>query len=256
MLERRGALANALVIVLSDHGESLGLSADTLVREEHGLEELFEEHKHPHGHGTDVLAPKQYQVVLGMRCFGSCPIPLPAGKVIDAAVSLEDIAPTLNDLFTLQSADAFDGRSLRPLLESAPDAEARFRDRVRFTESEFNPTGVLTGGKVSASAAAAAALFYTIDPLTDRIEVRRERLPEILGQRQYAAFDATRLLAALPHPSGAGYELVALDRNGEKGQRLTAIPGPEAYAELADLYRSLQQRFGLGRRTTPDGNAN
>jgi arylsulfatase A-like enzyme len=253
-LERSGALANALVIVLSDHGEAVGLETDTLLRKEHGLD-LFERHKTPHGHGTDVLSPSQYHVVLGMRCFGKCPIELRPGRVIDAPVSLEDLAPTLSDLFALPARDPVDGRSLRPLLESVPGAEQDFRDRIRFTESEFNPVGLMTSGRLSASAAAAAALFYRIDPHTDRIELRDEKLKEILKHRQYAAFDANTLLAALPHPSGAGYELVAVRRDGSEARRLTALPGPDTYPELQDLYGRLSARFSLGRRTTPHGDA-
>jgi arylsulfatase A-like enzyme len=252
MLERRGALTNALVIVLSDHGESFALDGDTLLHDS-SLGALFEKHKSPRGHGTDVLSPEQYRVVLGMRAFGTCPIRLPVGQTIDAPVSLEDIAPTLADLFALPTSARFDGRSLRGLLEQAPGAGEAFRDRVRFTESEFNPVG-FASGTFSASAAAAAALFYTVHPVTDRIEVRRNRLDEILEQREYAAFRSEELLAALPHELGTGFNLVAAARDGTRSQLLTTTPGPNAYPELESLWVALEERFKLAqRRASPNG---
>jgi hypothetical protein len=256
MLERRGALKNALVVVLSDHGESLGLMEDTLVRDTQGIGELYEEHKLPQGHGTDVLSPQQYQVVLGVRCFGKCPVSSREARVIDAPVSLEDVAPTLNELFGLGSRDRFDGRSLRGLLAADPGAAEAFRGRVRFTESEFNPVGIMqSGGDVSASAAAAAALFYTIDPVTDRVEVRETKLNEILEERQYAAFDENMLLAALPHPV-TKYRLVAVRRDRSEARQLTGIPDPTRYPELVPLYEELAWRYGFARGSAPAGDAN
>ena len=67
MLEAKGALQNALVIVLSDHGEALGLPTDSFfVDETFRVEGL----KAPlrmaiHGHGQSVLSKSQYQVLLG-----------------------------------------------------------------------------------------------------------------------------------------------------------------------------------------------
>jgi hypothetical protein len=255
MLERRGALAYALVIVLSDHGESLGSLDDTLVRDTQELGELYDEHKSPRGHGTDVLSPQQYQVVLGMRCYGKCPIEASPPRRIDSPVSLEDLAPTLNDLFALGAKDSFDGRSLRPLLYSESGHEALFRGRVRFTESEFNPLGLLrSSGEVSASGMAAAALFYTIEPKSDRIEIRKQRLVDLLEQRQYAAFDQDTLLAALPH-SLTQNRLIAVRRDRSEARKLTAIPSATQYPDLVPLYRALATRYGFFLEAPPIGDA-
>lgn len=254
-LEKLGAFSNALVIVLSDHGEALGYPADTLVREGDELGNLLDNHKAPRGHGTDVLSPPQYHVVLGMRSFGEGPIQTAAGEVIDAPVSLEDIAPTLADLFSLTPKAPFDGYSLRPLLTGSADAVSRFAERVRFTESEFNPLGVLGSddGQLSVSAVAAAAQFYRIDPQTDRITVRPERVHEVLAQRDYAAFRDDLLLAAIPSFKGTGYTLVAVDKAIPRSQVLTALPGPATYPEFQELYVALVERFRLGKRTSANG---
>jgi hypothetical protein len=253
VLERRGALKNALVVVLSDHGESLGKQSDSLLDEAQDMGDVYEQHKLPEGHGTDVLSPKQYQVVLGARCYGACPIRTHSARVIDSPVSLEDLAPTLNDLFSLRSKRGFDGRSLRGLLSEEPGAREAFRGRVRFTESEFNPVGIMqSGGEVAVDAAAAAASFYTVNPVTDRIEVRDIKLHEILEERQYAAFDDHLLLAALPDPVRR-HRLVAVRRDRSEAWSLTGIPGATDHPELVPLYEALAWRYGFGSGAAPDG---
>jgi arylsulfatase A-like enzyme len=252
LLERRGALQNALVVVLSDHGESLARGEDTLVLESQDIGELFERHKKPEGHGTDVLAPKQYQVVFGFRCYGTCPIKARTPTVIDSPASLEDLAPTLNELFSLGAREPFDGRSLRPLLEAEASAADAFRNRVRFTESEFNPVGLMQSGNVSLDAATAAARFYTVDPETDRVEVRKTRLKEILAEREYAAFDSEMLLAALPHEA-TQYRLLAVRLDRSEARRLTAIPSATHYPDLVPLYSALAHRYGFILDTPPTG---
>ena len=90
MLERKGALENAIVVVLSDHGEALGLPSDAMLDNKSKVQGL----RAPLmvtdvGHGQSVLSPVQYQVLLGFRTFGTtsqprspqaggiCPAPRP-----------------------------------------------------------------------------------------------------------------------------------------------------------------------------------
>jgi arylsulfatase A-like enzyme len=68
MLERKGALDNAIVVILSDHGEALALPTDTIVSNESKIEGL----RAPLitmdlGHGQSVISPVQYQVLLAFR---------------------------------------------------------------------------------------------------------------------------------------------------------------------------------------------
>ena len=71
MLEAKGALQNALVIVLSDHGEALGLPSDSFFDETFRVEGLKAPLKmEVTGHGQSVLSKSQYQVLLGFRTFG------------------------------------------------------------------------------------------------------------------------------------------------------------------------------------------
>jgi arylsulfatase A-like enzyme len=90
--ETRGVLRDAVVVVTADHGEEFG---------EHGVMQ----------HGQTLYDPA-IRVPLIVIASG-----LPAGRVIDANVSLLDVAPTVLDVLRLPAEPHFEGRSLVPLVE-------------------------------------------------------------------------------------------------------------------------------------------
>ena len=72
MLERKGALENAIVVVLSDHGEALSLPSDAMLDNKSKVQGLRAPLMMTDvGHGQSVLSPVQYQVLLGFRTFGT-----------------------------------------------------------------------------------------------------------------------------------------------------------------------------------------
>lgn len=101
-LEARGLLAETLVVVTADHGETFWEHPNAW---NHGL----------HVHQTDVHVP------LIVRMPGEAGRSAPAARVIDTPVSLVDVAPTVLALAAVESpavsGGAFDGRSLAPALE-------------------------------------------------------------------------------------------------------------------------------------------
>ncbi len=98
-LDRQGALDDTLVVILGDHGESLG---------EHGI---FFEH---HGLYDNVLRPP---LIL-------CGPKVPRGRRVDALTLLTDVAPTVLDLLGHDLPAALDGRSLVPLFDGATPTES------------------------------------------------------------------------------------------------------------------------------------
>jgi len=97
-LEARGVLRDAVVVFTADHGEEFA---------EHGLVQ----------HGQSLYEPA-VRVPLVVLAPG-----LPAGRVIDANVSLLDVAPTVLDLVGLPAEPRFEGRSLLPVVRG-PSADA------------------------------------------------------------------------------------------------------------------------------------
>jgi arylsulfatase len=104
-LQRRGLLDNTIVIVLSDHGESLG-------------ERLFVGHREPY----DV----QIHVPLIMV------IPGWQGRVLDGAVETVDLLPTVLDLLSIPSDTVFCGKSLADKMYGETH-ESRYRPRLSET---------------------------------------------------------------------------------------------------------------------------
>jgi arylsulfatase A-like enzyme len=118
-LREAGLLERTLVVLTSDHGESLT---------EHGY--FFD-------HSVTLYEPS-LRVPLIFRLPGG----EGAGRVVPGPASLADVAPTVLDLLGLPVPRRADGRSLRPALEGAPlpDAEQR-----RLPSAVF--PGEIQGGK-------------------------------------------------------------------------------------------------------------
>ncbi len=238
LLRARGALVNAIVVVLSDHGESLG-TADDLPFADPGDPPAA----YPTGHGTNVLSPNQYRVVLAWQTFGETPLGTLHPAHTDAPVSLEDIAPTLVDALELRASHQADGRSLVDLLHRVPDAGQAFSGRIRFTETEFNPPGFEPGTTPNPDQFKSAVSNYRLNPTTGRLELTARAVQTtVLLNRQYAAIQGNRVLAALPSQHG-GYRYVVADRSRDAGKSAAGPPDPDSDATLTALGNALRQRF-------------
>lgn len=241
-LRERGVLQNAIVLVMSDHGESVGRPDDSpYVSIESGQRMSV-----LNGHGTSVMAPHQYRVVMALGSFGGSPDVIAPGLRLDAPVSLVDVAPTLLELLKVPATQQFDGMSLVPLLTttSTESTRAALLQRIRFTESEFNPRGLQPGTAVTGSALEEAMSFYEIDPDSDRISVKPDRIPKLLRERQYAALKGNRLLAAIPAGDREGFDLLLVDLEAMTYVRLDEAPGARA-EDAAELLAALRDRFGI-----------
>ena len=132
ILKDDGLLNHSLVVLLSDHGTTMGIPGDRVIEEKkyfgdkkkikwltvtkyYWAPENSVDFKHDYGinasygQGTDVLSLKQNQVVLSFKGYG---IALPVQRV-DATSSLIDIAPTVLDYLHLAPMKNVDGVSLK-----------------------------------------------------------------------------------------------------------------------------------------------
>jgi arylsulfatase A-like enzyme len=232
VLERKGLLANAIVVALSDHGEAFG-PEDGFVLDALPGEDSHAVAAQEKGHGTSVFSPRQYHTVLGFRAYGNAAALLPPPHVVDEPVSLLDLAPTLLELTGTATPPDLDGASLMPLFRGDPGASRNFGSRIRFTESEYNPGGFDTSN-MTESALAHAAMVYQVDPRTDRLRVRPELIGILMGTRQYAALLGDSIAGAVPQPTGGN------------PYRFVYRPGAAGNArEQAQLKAALEQRFGI-----------
>jgi hypothetical protein len=238
MLRDRGALQNAIVVVLSDHGEALGEPA-SIADEGHAARHI-PTLAASYGHGTNVFAEGQYRVLLAMRSLGSDQLPTPAGLELAVPASLEDIAPTIADALQLEPRQPFDGVSWLSVLKGVLTSDNA--TRIRYLETEFVPAGLGSGPDVSGSMLRQAAPFYRVDTNTDRVLIRTERLPDIMQSRQYAATRAGGFLASVPSDDKRQQHVVFLGHPGAKPVWLTTAPTAPSDPGY-ELWSALQTRF-------------
>ena len=229
MLERKGALENAIVVVLSDHGEALELPDDAIFDEDTRIQGL----RAPlgvadFGHGQSVLSPVQYQVLLGFRSFGSGAGFESSGRDLAGGATVEDIAPTVLDLTEVQGDPlSATGQSLAALLRGEPGAHrVGAADRVRFTETDLRVLPSTDGGIDEDATAKHNARFFAVDQQSGRLHVRENFVPLVLAYKERAAFTDRLLLAALPAGPEA-HQYVLVDKTARQGRLLLSRPGPD-----------------------------
>jgi arylsulfatase A-like enzyme len=249
MLQRRGVLDNAIVVVLSDHGESFEAPSDSLVAPDAPLLRRLDAVP-TWGHGTSVLVPSQYRVLLGMRAYGAAQPLIPARGPSAAPATLMDLAPTLEELLGLR-AGPHEGVSLAAVLRGADGAGQSLGDRIRLTETEYNPPGVVdAAGRPSTRRISEISRNYDLDPVSDRLQVSPKRLGSALARRQFAAIGTEELLAALPRPDGPGFQLLAVGLEGQRIEALDAPPDASTQPQRARLWEAL--RAHLPGEVTPE----
>jgi hypothetical protein len=238
LLEQRGVLDNAVVVLLSDHGEALGADDDSMMRKTGSGAEVWDS---LWGHGTSVLSPHQYTVLLAMRAFGRASLPGAAGDY-DWPVSLEDLRPTLEEYVAGGAAAGLDGRSLLPYL--ADPARAReLASRIRFTETDFNTPSTLAGKYEASGIIDEAAVYYELDPDSGWVQFRQKWLPELINRKQRAALSEDALLAFVPNLRRGNWSYLYTGRHDPLPRPLAARPDPGIEPEAARLWDALQARF-------------
>ena len=109
-LRQRGLYDRSLIVMMSDHGESLGAHGESM----HGI----------------FLYDETIHVPLLFKLPGS----LLAGKRVTTRVRLVDVAPTLLSMLSLPLPPTFQGQSLVPEMKSSPKAPG---DLPAYAETEY-----------------------------------------------------------------------------------------------------------------------
>lgn len=247
LLERKGALRNAIVVVLSDHGEALSLPSDSFLRIEgrapiEGL--LAPIAVKDFGHGQSVLSQSQYQVLLSFRTFGPGAPFGTSGRDLPAPVTVEDLSPTLLDLLQLPGDPlSASGRSFAALLRGESQAlDSHAPDRIRFTETDLAVLPAPDGGIDEAGTARQNSMFFEVDPGTARLQIRELYAPLAIAFKERAAFTTQRLLAALP-ASPDTQQFLLFDTQSGNGRLLLGRPD-DADPEAQRLWDALHAHYG------------
>jgi hypothetical protein len=245
MLREKGVLDNALVVILSDHGEALSLPSDKLVGDvvDGRVEGLLVPPKVVNwGHGQSVLSPIQYEVLLGFRAYGRAASLVRGGRDIDCPTTLQDVFPTITQLVG-SATPAVDGVSMAGLLDGSRELEAGCDwSRIRFTETDIRVAPSADGTIDEDQAAAQAAMLFAVDHTTGWLHLRPTAIPMLMQFKERAAIGPTALLAAMPVAPGR-HEYILVDRRSGKGRVLSGRPGGDQPSEVVQLWDEMQRHF-------------
>ncbi|MDP5209000.1 sulfatase-like hydrolase/transferase [Microbulbifer sp. 2205BS26-8] len=183
-LSKAGALDNALVYLISDHGESFHVAEDGLIQGNPAA--VFT--TNIGGHGTSVLLKSQSQVVLAKIRFNKGVPKSPILRVNERLSSLVDIAP---DIFYELNLDWDDGR-----FDGLPLSES-IKDRVIYLESSYS-INAISGSRVDAVAALNDAIDGYRVGKDGRLYYSKSTYPETLKAKQRAAIHNDSLVAIFP----------------------------------------------------------
>lgn len=201
-LKKAGILKNSMVILLSDHGESLFVKGARKTQAIHykGKEEhLFTNYlkrktdtelETSGGHGSDLLSPDQFNCLTGFQLFENGKR-VSKAQSISTRIALIDIAPTLAEFFHFSLKQKPDGVSL---LDTIKHQAQPVKNRFLMLESGLLPNMKLNRKNLEYY----ARQLYNINPLTLRIELRKDRLAYINSMKLYGIIYNEWLLALYP----------------------------------------------------------
>ena len=174
-LQEAGRLENAVITVLSDHGEDFDLQKDLwpggAIDVPGGI---------VHGHGGSAIRSPQVSVMLAVSSRGNNDL---GSGISQVPASLIDVAPTLHSLAGLPAqATRYEGRIL--LGDKREDVGT---DRVRFVESSYFPGSLRKSTIEEAAVLRDMAEMYRLGP-DGRVVVKDAWLPYQISNRQRAAY--------------------------------------------------------------------
>ncbi|MBU0455887.1 MAG: sulfatase-like hydrolase/transferase [Gammaproteobacteria bacterium] len=247
-LKQEGLLDNAIVVVLSDHGEAFDQPGDRLISANNYLagaihrKDLFaalygqgEEHQElseSNGHGTDVLSLSQYHNVLAIRLYGKQHnVP----SKITAMVSLIDLKKTILDLLGLPVRQN-DGLSLKPFLFGH---HLDLSSRMFFIETGFSPTAI-QGKRINVQDVVFEGIHvFAIDPKTTHVVLKDRVLPKLISLKERAVYYKNWVLAY--YPDHQKYISILLNR--ATGQWTDDLSIPFAKHSPAKKMKAAMQQF-------------
>jgi hypothetical protein len=244
MLRRKGALENAIVVVLSDHGEALTLPNDAIMKHGAFVGGLGAPLKVLDiGHGQSVLSQTQYKVLLAFKSFRNEELFVSSARNLAVTATVEDIAPTLLDLLGVPGNPLdSSGLSLAPWLRSPKSSPMPSGpDRIRFTETDLAVIPSVNGEVDEVGTARENSKFFGIDPSTTRMHIREKMIPLVHAYKERAAFTSSQLLAALP-AGPDGHQFVLFDLATGNGKLLLERPD-SSLPEGQRLWDALQQHY-------------
>ncbi len=244
-LKEQQYLANSLVIVLSDHGETLYYPNSRLTNYQNyqgSLPSRFAQYLRTKtatvlnksaGHGSDILSPGQYHSVLAFNIYENGQL-ITSNHTINTRVALIDIAPTILDFLYIKNRQNMDGISLLPAIL---DPQNSLPERTFFIESGIFPNQKLSKEKTMEI----GKEFYEVNPNSGELEIKPDKLKYFDEQKLYGIIDGHWILALYPDDE----TYIAIIQNLSTGEWTDDLHDPFAQKTPANrLYLQLQRFYG------------
>lgn len=203
-----------LLILLSDHGEALGLEADaphSRIKQTKALEPL-------HGHGTNVASLSQYRVLLSF--IGMNGYKIPEQQTIDQLASLADIKPTIIGLIESKNRrEKKQSEAHNKSIKSSIDLTSWIDDRRSpiVSRSLLLETGFLTPELATADPDAKEVLksgikHYEINK-KGRLVLKRESAEKIIRTKSFSRITNNIMTNATRTSDGYRIRIIDIDKN-------------------------------------------
>jgi len=249
LLNERQLLNNALVFVISDHGEAINLVGDRITENKsylpsksyEQLPQFYLTHggnialNSSVGHGTDVLSVTQNNTLFAMRFFSSASY---KPKKVDSLISLVDLKPTVLDFLGIDYG-ATDGVTLMPLVH---DIDKTFINRSVFVETGFSPAAILTTYPNTRDLLFQGANYFHVDKKTLRLKVKPDMGELIISSKQYASYHKNWILALYPKEDNKMLPVLVNTKTGYWSVDLNSDFANNSPADL--MLDELQEFFG------------
>jgi hypothetical protein len=212
-LKASGRLDNAIVVLMSDHGESMGYADGLWISRENnaaphrdisqvGAYRAFAFEPGFDGHGANVLDRTQNGTLLAFQAFGPLQSRFPPGERARLA-SLVDVMPTLLHALNVVNPSGLDGLNLM--------ADESAMPRVVPTETGIRFNALNSVVHVDEDALLAESKgYYRVEPDTARLIVKPERYAGLVSTKDIALHTEDWMLALLRKDGSPHFPRVAL----------------------------------------------
>jgi arylsulfatase A-like enzyme len=233
VLKRRNLLTNTLVVVLSDHGITLGLPGDRAISKHTYQGELKATNKlamtrygnappfgmdfksygldTSYGYGGDVLSLKQLHTLLALKAYG---VNIGTARTIGQTVSLLDIAPTLLDYLSLPPLAQGEGMSLK---NYAANLQRAFYFETGLKDHEIEKEIISVG-----TALKNVVNNYQIDPKTGWVYINENTRNRLILGKEHAIVQGDWLLAHYPRSTTLNIEAKTSQKRALKREIIPA----------------------------------
>lgn len=187
-LQSLGVLDNAILVLLSDHGEAFSLEDVTWtnVHTNQGLPT-------PAGHATHAFGVTQNRIPLAFRRFGGSAL---TPGVRKGQASLADVYPTLSDWLNLTPGHELDGQSLLPFLYNQ---DVEIPAKAIPIETGFNTSSMFAGNLSRARLFHEGAAYYEITS-QGLLRLRNAEIEHLMRQKQRAVVLGENIITTASKP--------------------------------------------------------